>query len=298
LNPTTYNPGLLPFPSQYSATVPVPKVTYSLEPTIDPARCHSFPGNNLFLDTNLTPVPTSFHNENIQWLPHTDSLFVASPDETLVHDWYTPSPNTRLSPPQGNFAIPSAIEVEPPQPPPSSTVRHVPEIHAPKSPTVACLCDTNGFDIITELQSLQHRFDYSQFDTALILARRGFSIVKSCLACTECLSAQTSLFFACIMIIQQIFTCYGSLRVHSLNMTGPMARTPTIGRAKPTMNVGDIEIDDGEGYFGVLNSVVKGEIERSKGILGGLEQWAQRVGDLGQNTARMLLRTMRDELGC
>jgi hypothetical protein len=47
-----------------------------------------------------------------------------------------------------------------------------------------------------------------------------------------------------------------------------------------------------------LNLVVKGEVERSKGVLGGLEVWAERAGNGVHRTAKLLLRTLKEELGC
>ena len=63
------------------------------------------------------------------------------------------------------------------------------------------------------------------------------------------------------------------------------------------VSIGDFEIQDEEGCNGVLDAIVKAEMERGKGVLGGLERWAETSGDGSPKAAGLLLRTLRDEIG-
>jgi hypothetical protein len=148
-------------------------------------------------------------------------------------------------------------------------------------------------DIISELQDVQ--VPESRFDTTLLLARRGFGIVSACLLCGDCYSSSESLFLTCVVIVQQIFNCYGSLRFKGLKMLDPNGR---LGGEHPEMKVGEFRVDDGEGCFGILNAIVKFEMEKNKSVLGALEAWAERAANGAQTTAKLLLRTLKDELHC
>ena len=64
------------------------------------------------------------------------------------------------------------------------------------------------------------------------------------------------------------------------------------------VSIGDFEVEGEEGCHGVLDAIVKAEMERGKGVIGGLERWAETTGDGSQKTAGLLLRTLREEIGC
>jgi hypothetical protein len=64
------------------------------------------------------------------------------------------------------------------------------------------------------------------------------------------------------------------------------------------VSIGDFEVQDEEGCNGILDAIVRAEMERGKGVLGGLERWAESSGDGSQKAAGLLLRTLRDEIGC
>jgi hypothetical protein len=159
-----------------------------------------------------------------------------------------------------------------------------------------CFCDPTALSIISELQFLQTAL--SPLDTALLLARRGFSTVSSCLSCPSCLSSSRSLFYACILIMQQVFTCYGTVRVQSSKMLNFTAAQEHQKPLHSVVSIGDFEVEGEEGCHGVLDAIVKAEMERGRGVIGGLERWAQESGDGNQKTAGLLLRTLREEIGC
>jgi hypothetical protein len=234
----------------------------------------------LFLYTDAT-----MQENNMNWLSPTGNYLMASPEDVVVSEW---SPASSVgTPAQPSLSLSSTDHVD------LLVIRSTPSIHS----TTPCLCDPVALGIISELHNIQK--SDSQLDTALILARRGFSIVSSCLTCSVChASTSGSLFFACILIVQQIFTCYAALRVQGLKMlnSSPLGINPK--GQHPRIGVGDFDVEDGEGCFGILNAIVKLEIERSKGVLGGLEEWAEMSGDGGQKTAKLLLRTLKEELGC
>jgi hypothetical protein len=146
--------------------------------------------------------------------------------------------------------------------------------------------------IITELQCVQ--LPDSRLDTTLHLARRGFGIVSACLSCRDCYQASGTLFFACILIVQQVFNCYGALRYKGLKLLDP---DRPLGGEQPEMKVGQFDVSDGAGQFSLLNTIVKVEMEKSKSVLGALEAWAERAAST-QGTAKLLLRTLKDELHC
>jgi hypothetical protein len=162
-----------------------------------------------------------------------------------------------------------------------------------------CLCDPTALGIISELQFLQT--SRSPLDTALLLARRGFSTVSSCLSCATCLSSSRSLFYACVLIIQQVFTCYGTVRSQGTKMLGfnsPPKEAPLLQRS--TVSIGEFEVEGEESCNGVLDAIIKAEMERGKGVLGGLERWAE-TGTGIDGTCRLaglLLQTLKEEIGC
>ncbi|KAF2434840.1 hypothetical protein EJ08DRAFT_434115 [Tothia fuscella] len=89
-----------------------------------------------------------------------------------------------------------------------------PSVFGGRSRGQPCLCDPLSLGIISELHTLQ--LSYSPLDAALILARRGLTTVSSYLSCSSCLNhlgGSQSLFLACVLILQQVFACYITLKV-------------------------------------------------------------------------------------
>jgi hypothetical protein len=161
----------------------------------------------------------------------------------------------------------------------------------------SCLCDPLGLGIISELHTLQ--VDLSPLDTALLLARRGLSTVSSYLACPSCsnhFSTSPSLFLACVLILQQVFACYITLRMQGTRMLASRKRadSPLAGAA---ICIGDFEVEGDESCNALLDAIIRSEIERGKSVIGTLEQWAERVGEGKERVAGVLLRSLREEIG-
>jgi hypothetical protein len=105
------------------------------------------------------------------------------------------------------------------------------------------------------------------------------------------------LFYACILIIQQVFTCYGAVRNQGPEVLGyKTIKSPKTQRS--VVSIGEFEVEDEEGCSGILDAIVRAEMERGRGVIGGLERWAATTGRGSQKTARLLLRTLREEIGC
>jgi hypothetical protein len=64
------------------------------------------------------------------------------------------------------------------------------------------------------------------------------------------------------------------------------------------VSIGDFEVEGEEGCHGVLDAIVRAEMERGKGVIGDLERWAEATGGGNQKTAGLLLRTLREDIGC
>jgi hypothetical protein len=162
-----------------------------------------------------------------------------------------------------------------------------------------CLCDPLSLGIISELHTLQ--ISFSPLDTALLLARRGLSTVSSYLSCPSCLNHigdSPSLFLACVLILQQVFACYITLRIQGtkrmLNSSKQEDRGDGIYSG---VSIGDFEVEGEESCNVLLDAIVRAEMERGKGVIGGLEQWAEKVGDGREKMAGMLLQSLREEIG-
>lgn len=160
-----------------------------------------------------------------------------------------------------------------------------------------CSCDPLGLGIIAELHTL--RIELSPLDAALSLARRGLSTVSSYLQCPTCsnqISTSPSLFLACVLILQQVFACYITLRIQGTKMLASRKRadSPLAGSA---ICIGDFEVEGDEGCNALINAIVKSEIERGKGVIGTLEQWVERAGDGKEKMTGVLLQSLREEIG-
>lgn len=158
-----------------------------------------------------------------------------------------------------------------------------------------CLCDPLSLGIISELYTLQ--LSYSPLDTALLLARRGLSTVSSYLACPSCLnhlSSSPSLFLACVLILQQVFTCYLTLRIHGTRMLSALSKQDDPSHR---VAIGDFEVEGEESCHALLDAIVRAEMEKGKGVIGGLEQWMEKVGDGKDKMVGVLLQSLREEIG-
>ncbi|QDS70405.1 hypothetical protein FKW77_009396 [Venturia effusa] len=159
----------------------------------------------------------------------------------------------------------------------------------------SCLCDPLSLGIISELYTLQ--VSYSPLDTALLLARRGLSTVSSYLACPACfhhLSSSPSLFLACVLILQQVFTCYLTLRMHGTRMLSTLSKQEDPSHR---VAIGDFEVEGEESCHALLDAIVRAEMEKGKGVIGGLEQWMKKVGDGKDKMVGVLLQSLREEIG-
>ncbi|KAE9975515.1 hypothetical protein BLS_002569 [Venturia inaequalis] len=157
-----------------------------------------------------------------------------------------------------------------------------------------CLCDPLSLGIISELYTLQ--LSYSPLDTALLLARRGLSTVTSYLACPSCLnhlSSSPSLFLACVLILQQVFTCYLTLRMHGTSMLAALSKHDDPSHR---VAIGDFEVEGEESCHALLDAIVRAEMEKGKGVIGGLEQWMDKVGDGKDKMVGLLLQSLKEEI--
>jgi hypothetical protein len=176
----------------------------------------------------------------------------------------------------------------------SSRLQHVDRT----SQSPPCLCDPLSLGIISELYTLQ--ISYSPLDTALLLARRGLSTVSSYLACPSCLqhlSSSPSLFLACVLILQQVFTCYITLRLHGARMLSTLSKPKEHGGPCHRVAIGDFEVEGEESCNVLLDAIVRAEMEKGKGVIGGLEQWMEKVGDGKDKMVGVLLQSLREEIG-
>lgn len=158
-----------------------------------------------------------------------------------------------------------------------------------------CLCDPLSLGIISELYTLQ--LSCSPLDTALLLARRGLSTVSSYLACPSCLSrlsSSPSLFLACVLILQQVFTCYLTLRMHGTRMLASLCKQDDPSHR---VAIGDFEVEGEDSCHALLDAIVRAEMEKGKGVIGGLEQWMDKVGDGKDKMVGVLLQSLREEIG-
>ena len=63
------------------------------------------------------------------------------------------------------------------------------------------------------------------------------------------------------------------------------------------ISIGDFEVEGEESCNVLLDAIVRAEMERGKGVIGGLEQWAEKVGEGKEKMAGMLLQSLREEIG-
>lgn len=63
------------------------------------------------------------------------------------------------------------------------------------------------------------------------------------------------------------------------------------------ISIGDFEVEGEESCNVLLDAIVRSEMERGKGVIGGLEQWVEKVGDGKERMAGVLLRSLREEIG-
>ncbi|KIW09341.1 hypothetical protein, variant 1 [Verruconis gallopava] len=176
-----------------------------------------------------------------------------------------------------------------------SSTQDPPERKDPATPS--CLCDPAGLGIISELHTLQ--VNLSPLDSALLLARRGLSTVSSYLMCPTCsnrFATSPSLFLACVLILQQVFACYVTLRMQGTRMLANRKRADS-PLAGASICIGEFEVEGDESCNALLDAIVRSEIERGKSVIGTLEQWAGRVGDGKDRIAGVLLQSLREEIG-
>jgi hypothetical protein len=63
------------------------------------------------------------------------------------------------------------------------------------------------------------------------------------------------------------------------------------------VSIGEFEVEGEESCNGVLDAIVKAEMEKGRGIIGGLERWIEEAGEGRERVAGMLLRTLKEEIG-
>jgi len=63
------------------------------------------------------------------------------------------------------------------------------------------------------------------------------------------------------------------------------------------VSIGDFEVEGEESCNVLLDAIVRAEMERGKGVIGGLEQWVEKVGDGREKMVGVLLQSLREEIG-
>lgn len=61
--------------------------------------------------------------------------------------------------------------------------------------------------------------------------------------------------------------------------------------------IGDFEVEGEESCHALLDAIVRAEMEKGKGVIGGLEQWMEKVGDGKDRMVGVLLQSLREEIG-
>jgi hypothetical protein len=228
--------------------------------------------------------------DDFQWFSATPT---ATGIELSTH--HDPVSGVSSSHPSG----PPSMAMDPPNPSLDSCNSLSPPVYSGVQHNLPCLCDPLSLGIISELHTLQVSF--SPLDTALLLARRGLTTVSSYLSCPSCLNHignSHSLFLACVLILQQVFACYITLRVQGTKMlTSNSKHDSRSDSGYSGVSIGDFEVEGEESCNVLLDAIVRAEMERGKGVIGGLEQWAEKVGEGKEKMAGMLLQSLREEIG-
>lgn len=237
--------------------------------------------------------------DDFDWFTLVGGTPAAAPVELSTHDNVSTIPAAPAVQPPSSAATnqsesnESVVSLEKPDGPPAMLT---PIPFRPQQESLGCLCDPLSLGIISELHNLQ--LSFSPLDTALILARRGLSIVSSYLSCPSCLSHLSnspSLFLACVLILQQVFACYLTVRLQGTKM---LAGAQEKEKGHSSVSIGEFEVEGEEGCNGVLDAIVKAEMEKGRGIIGGLENCVEKGGPNGkERVAGVLLRALREEIG-
>ena len=113
------------------------------------------------------------------------------------------------------------------------------------------------------------------------------------------------LLLACVLILQQVFSCYVNLRLQGIQTIFDTSSTSSGKghvRRRSGVSIGDFELEEEESCSGVLDAIVKAEMERGKAVIGGLERRAQELEMQGQGSSERpagvlpVLRAIRDEI--
>ena len=180
-----------------------------------------------------------------------------------------------------------------------SFMPYSPPVHHAQGSQQPCLCDPLSLGIISELQTFQ--LSLSPLDTALLLARRGLSIVSSYITCPWCinhLSSSPSLFLACVLILQQVFTCYMTLRLQGARMLTSLCQSrKRADSSQAAVCIGDFEVDGEESCNVLLDAIIRAEMERGKSVISNLEEWAEKVGEGKEKISSVLLQLLREDIG-
>ena len=80
-------------------------------------------------------------------------------------------------------------------------------------------------------------------------------------------------------------------------MLSSLSKHEEHGEAFHRVAIGDFEVEGEESCNVLLDAIVRAEMEKGKGVIGGLEQWMEKVGDGKDKMVGMLLQSLREEIG-
>lgn len=60
--------------------------------------------------------------------------------------------------------------------------------------------------------------------------------------------------------------------------------------------IGDFEVEGEESCHALLDAIVRAEMEKGKGVIGGLERWMDKVGDGKDKMVGLLLQSLKEEI--
>jgi hypothetical protein len=251
------------------------------------------------VDEGFPSAELNLEIDDFDWFTLVGGTPAAAPVELSTHDNVSTIPAAPTVQPPSSAATSqsetneSIVSVEKPE---RTLSMLTPIALRPQQESFGCLCDPLSLGIISELHNLQ--LSFSPLDTALILARRGLTTVSSYLSCPSCLSHLSnspSLFLACVLILQQVFACYLTVRLQGTKM---LTEVKEKEEGHSSVSIGDFEVEGEEGCNGVLDAIVKAEMEKGRGIIGGLENCVEKAGAPGkERVAGVLLRALREEIG-
>lgn len=80
-------------------------------------------------------------------------------------------------------------------------------------------------------------------------------------------------------------------------MLSALSKHEERGEPVHRVTIGDFEVEGEESCNVLLDAIVRAEMEKGKGVIGGLEQWMEKVGDGKDKMVGVLLQSLREEIG-